>query len=133
MAMAEEIINKDLGTATAYAYAVEGGYTGTEAEFTELLGNIAEDLEEIENLEVVAETLPEGSTATASYSDGVLTLGIPKGDTGATGPQGPQGPKGDTGEVSQAELDAAVDDLKSDLKTCLYVDTEGYICLKEEN
>lgn len=76
---------KDLGMVTAYAYAVMGGYEGTEAEFEALLGNIATDLEEIENLTVIANTLPEGSSATASYADGVLTLGIPKGDTGATG------------------------------------------------
>lgn len=76
---------QNLGMVTAYAYAVAGGYTGTEAEFEALLGNIATDLEEIENLTVTATTLPEGSSATASYSDGVLTLGIPKGDTGATG------------------------------------------------
>ena len=79
------MITKDLGVVTAYAYAVLGGYTGTEEEFTELLGNIATDLEEIENLSVTATTLPEGSSATASYSDGVLTLGIPRGNTGATG------------------------------------------------
>jgi hypothetical protein len=42
-----------------------------------------------------AETLPAGSDATASYSDGHLTFGIPRGETGA---QGPKGPKGDTGE-----------------------------------
>lgn len=62
--------------------------------------------------ELVAEatTLPEGSSATASYSNGTLTLGIPKGDKGdigETGPrgeqgiQGPQGPKGDTGEKGE--------------------------------
>ena len=31
---------KDLGMVTAYAYAVAGGYTGTEAEFKELLADI---------------------------------------------------------------------------------------------
>ena len=79
---------KDLGAVTAYAYAVEGGYTGTEEEFTELLGNIAIDLAEIENLSVTVTTLPAGSQATASYSDGVLSLGIPKGDKGDTGDTG---------------------------------------------
>lgn len=49
--------------------------------------------------------LPAGASPTASYSDGMLSLGIPKGDTGNTGVKGdtgdpgPQGPKGDTGEV----------------------------------
>ena len=77
-------VKKDLGGATAYAAAVAGGYQGTKAEFEELLGNIAEDLSEIENLTVTVTTLPAGSSATASYADGVLTLGIPRGDTGAT-------------------------------------------------
>lgn len=56
-----------------------------------------------------AQTLQPGTPATASYSGGVLSLGIPKGDKGdkgdkgetgaqgATGPQGVQGQKGDTG------------------------------------
>ena len=79
------VIIKDLGAVTAYAYAVIGGYVGTEAEFEALLGNIAEDLSNIENLQVIANGLPAGSSPTASYSDGVLTLGIPKGDKGDTG------------------------------------------------
>lgn len=35
-------ITKDLGIATAYGYAVEKGYTGTEEEFAELMYNVAE-------------------------------------------------------------------------------------------
>lgn len=80
--MSIQVNDKNLGHATAYAYAVAGGYTGTEAEFTELLGNIADDLGQIENLTVTVETLAAGSSATASYSNGVLHLGIPKGDKG---------------------------------------------------
>ena len=34
-------IQKDLGTATAYGYAKDGGYTGTEAEFTTLMASYA--------------------------------------------------------------------------------------------
>ena len=83
-----EVMAKDLGMVTAYAYAVAGGYTGTEEEFEELLGNIAIDLAEIENISITVNTLPEGSTATASYDHGAITLGIPKGDTGATGATG---------------------------------------------
>lgn len=103
--MAITVNNKDLGMVTAYAYAVAGGYTGTEAEFEALLGNIADDLAQIENLTVGVETLPAGSDATASYADGVLSLGIPRGAQGIQGPVGPQGPKGDPGEVTQAEFD----------------------------
>lgn len=82
------IINKDLGMVTAYAYAVAGGYTGTEAEFEELLGNAAIILDNFENFSVEVTTLPAGSEATASYADGVLSLGIPKGDKGDTGDTG---------------------------------------------
>ena len=35
------VIQKDLGAATAYGYAVEKGYTGTEAEFAELMADYA--------------------------------------------------------------------------------------------
>ena len=91
------MITKDLGTVTAYAYAVAGGYTGTEEEFAELLGNIAIDLSEIENLSVTITTLPAGSSATASYSNGVLSLGIPKGDKGDKGNTGATGATGATG------------------------------------
>ena len=42
----------------------------------------------------VAETLPEGSQATANYDEGILTLGIPRGNTGATGAQGERGLQG---------------------------------------
>ena len=78
-------ITKNLGPATAYGYAKSKGYQGTEEEFAQLLGNIAEDLSNIENLSVDVSTLPAGSSATASYSNGVLSLGIPKGDKGDTG------------------------------------------------
>lgn len=80
------------GVVTAYGAAKRGGYTGTYDQFCQALGNLAEQLENLENLSVTVSTLPAGSSATASYADGVLTLGIPKGDTGATGPTGPQGP-----------------------------------------
>lgn len=53
----------------------------------------------VRELSATANTLPAGSSATASYnaSTGVLSLGIPQGQAGATGPQGEKGDKGDTG------------------------------------
>lgn len=54
-----------------------------------------------------AVNLPAGSDATAEYSNGVLTIGVPAGATGpqgpkgATGEQGPQGPKGDKGDTGE--------------------------------
>lgn len=50
---------------------------------------------------VVANTLPAGSQATASYDSvlGILTLGIPQGAQGATGPQGATGATGAQGPV----------------------------------
>ena len=50
--------------------------------------------DEIENMTATAETLPAGSDATAEYSDGTLSLGIPQGAPGDEGPQGPPGPTG---------------------------------------
>lgn len=78
-------INKDLGMVTAYAYAVAGGYAGTEEEFEQLLGSAADILNEFNNFNATAETLAAGSEATASYADGLLSLGIPRGDKGETG------------------------------------------------
>lgn len=104
-------INKNLGHVTAYAYAKAGGYTGTEAQFQALLGNIAIDLAEIENLTVVVNTLPAGSSATSSYSDGVLTLGIPRGDTG---------------EVSDADLAEALEDYVEKTTLDDYAQVDGY-------
>ena len=101
-------------------------------EITALLEDITEQIDRFTGLSAEAETLQPGSEATASYQDGVLTIGVPKGekgdkgDTGATGPTGPQGPqgiqgeqgpqgiqgetgpqgpKGDPGEVTQEDLD----------------------------
>ena len=70
------------GIATAYGSAVRGGYEGTYEQFCAALGDLANVLEDFENFSVSVNTLPEGSSATASYADGVLTVGIPKGDTG---------------------------------------------------
>jgi len=53
----------------------------------------------ITGLSVVVNSLPTGSTATASYSNGVITLGVPTGATGL---------KGDAGEVSTAQLTTAL-------------------------
>ena len=52
----------------------------------------------ITGMNATANTLAPGSEATASYSDGLLTLGIPQGIQGERGPQGIQGVKGDTGD-----------------------------------
>ena len=73
---------KSLGEVTAYKYAVAAGYQGTEVEFQQLMGNLATDLSNLENMQVEITTLPAGSSATASYSDGVLSFGIPTGPTG---------------------------------------------------
>ena len=96
---------------SASTYASNASESAQTAEdFANAAQTSADDAEAAKDLvfgmNAVAETLPAGSQATASYSDGTLTLGIPrgetgpqglKGDTGATGPQGEKGEKGDTG------------------------------------
>lgn len=47
-----------------------------------------EEAQKITGMVVVVTQLPEGATPTSDWSDGVLTIGIPKGDTGATGATG---------------------------------------------
>ena len=76
---------------SAYQDAVDNGYTGTQAQFGTYLANVASDLAEIENITATAATLPAGSNATASYSAGLISLGIPKGDKGDTGSTGATG------------------------------------------
>lgn len=53
--------------------------------------------DEIKNMTAQAETLKPGDAATASYADGKLTLGIPRGLPGAKGDKGDPGPKGAPG------------------------------------
>ena len=48
----------------------------------ELLNQVEEASGDIVNLSVQSTTLDPNSLATVSYSDGVITFGIPKGDTG---------------------------------------------------
>ena len=45
-----------------------------------------------------AVTLPSGAAATASFANGVLTIGVPKGDKGDTGAQGAPGAPGAPGQ-----------------------------------
>ena len=72
----------DVGISTAYGAAVRGGYAGTYEQFCADLARLAEVLEEFLGFSVTVQTLAEGQQATASYENGVLSLGIPKGDTG---------------------------------------------------
>lgn len=70
------------GIVTAYGAAVRGGYLGTYEEFCTALGDLARVLEDFEGFSVSVTTLKPGESATADYSDGVLSLGIPAGETG---------------------------------------------------
>lgn len=61
--------------------------------------------DEIKNMTATAETLQPGEAATASYSDGKLSLGIPKGDKGDPGAKGDRGPQGDPGSDANVTAD----------------------------
>ena len=65
-------------------------------------GRAADAASEIENMTANAVTLAPGEQATANYNAGVLTIGVPKGDTGAQGPQGIQGEPGQKGATGEA-------------------------------
>lgn len=72
----------DAGISTAYGAAVRGGYTGTYEKFCEDLAKLADVLSEFLGFSVTVETLAEGEQATANYDNGILSLGIPRGNTG---------------------------------------------------
>lgn len=60
--------------------------------------SIRSEVEALKQMSATAEELPTGSAPTASYSNGVLRLGIPQGPKGDTGAKGDKGDKGDKGE-----------------------------------
>lgn len=67
--------------------------------------------DEIKNMTAQAQTLQPGDAATASYADGKLTLGIPRGVPGAKGDKGDPGPKGAPGSdasVTTENIEAAL-------------------------
>lgn len=90
--------------------ASSAGEAAEHANAAEAYAESAEDARDtILSMSATATTLPAGSSATASYENGVMSFGIPKGDkgdkgnkgdtgaTGATGAKGDKGDKGDTG------------------------------------
>ena len=81
---------------TADEIAAAQGYAQAASGFADAA---ADSADEIKNLNADAVTLSAGASATASYNPvtGVLTLGVPRGDTGAQGPQGVQGIQGPAG------------------------------------
>lgn len=88
---------------------VEGEETEsiTPSQFEQFVEIVHDEVEQVTGMTAEAETLPAGSDATASYSDGVLSLGIPKGDKGE---QGEQGETGHTGEPAGfGDVTASVD------------------------
>ena len=72
-------------------------------------------LSEFTQVTATATTLAAGSQATASYSEGVLTLGIPKGDKGDTGNTGPQGPEGPPYTLTSADKAEIVADVLTEM------------------
>ena len=80
---------KDLGPVTAYAYAKAHGYTGTEEEFEELMGDLAQIAEDAQDAVETVTTLSASAsqlattaqpTATYNHSANRMEFGIPKGN-----------------------------------------------------
>jgi len=60
----------------------------TPSQFEQFVDIVNDAVSEVTGMSAEATTLPAGSDATASYQDGVLSFGIPRGNTGATGADG---------------------------------------------
>lgn len=72
---------------------------------------VVEAAERITGMKVQAETLDAGSSATAAWDgeQGLLTIGVPKGEQGPKGEKGEKGPQGDKGEPGKdAVMDATL-------------------------
>jgi len=74
-----------VGVVTAYGAAKRAGYTGTYEEFCAEMANLGIEVGHLENMTVNVNMLEPSATASATYAEGVLTLNLPKGETGATG------------------------------------------------
>ena len=60
------MITKDLGAVSAYAYAVEQGYTGTEAEYAELMASYASVAQQASQSAQTAQTAQQTASTKAS-------------------------------------------------------------------
>ena len=85
---------ENVQTSSVLQYSIRQGAANVETvtpspsiyeQFLADLDAYQEAIHNLQTLAATAETLPAGSDATASYDNGVLQLGIPKGDTGETG------------------------------------------------
>lgn len=91
-------------TASANSATQAHGYAQNASESATSAENSANDAEaardEIRAMRATATTLSPGSAATANYSNGLLSLGIPRGDKGETGDTGARGETGATPNLS---------------------------------
>lgn len=62
---------------SSYQYAVEGGYTGTEAEFEQLCADLGIEVEHLKNMTVIVNQVTSSSAPSATYVDGTLTINVP--------------------------------------------------------
>ena len=88
---------------------VEGEETEsiTPSQFEQFVEIVHDEVEQVTGMTAEAETLPAGSDATASYNDGVLSFGIPRGDKGEQGETGETGDPAGFGDVT-ASVDNSV-------------------------
>lgn len=90
------MITKDLGAVSAYAYAVEKGYTGTEAEYAELMASYASVAEE-------AAESAESAQASATTANSAASTATNKASEATTAAQTATA----KAEEAQADADAA--------------------------
>ena len=78
---------------------IDGSETApiTPSQFEQFVQAVKSEIEKVTGMTVTVDTLPAGEDATASYSDGVLRFGIPRGDAGEKGDKGERGERGETG------------------------------------
>lgn len=70
------VVTTNLGVVTAYGYAKQKGFTGTEAEFAQLLADYADIAELTENIPDIIAAEYDATTGTYAVGDFVLYDGL---------------------------------------------------------
>ena len=56
---------------------LDGGYTGTEAEFTQLCADLGVEVGHLENMTVIVNQVASSVAPSGTYVDGTLTINVP--------------------------------------------------------
>ena len=110
---AQDVLDADASATSAAQSAESADQSAGQA--AESAAGAKRDADFLRDASATATTLPEGSEATATLTDGQFTFGVPKGDTGD---------KGDKGDTGNSGVYIGTDE-PTDENVGVWVDTDG--------